>query len=200
MRLSEQEFLAMNNPVRRMVQRYVEFRIFRQLLKKHNVTLTGRAILEAGCGSGYGTELLFKTFAPSRLVALDIMPEQIELAKKRHIAAEIFIGDMTRINLPSHSFDAVFVFGVLHHIPAWRTAQLELSRVLKPGGVLLIEELSRRAVGFFERFGFHHPIEARFDFQEFENGLGRAGFEIRDQRRICGLSGMKSYLCVKKSI
>ena len=198
MRLSKREFLAMNNPVKRMMQRCVEFRIFRQSLKKHNIVLTGKAILDAGCGSGYGTELLFRTFTPSRLVAFDIMPEQIELAKKRHIAAEIFVGDMTRIDLSSHSFDAVFVFAVLHHIPEWEKALAELTRMLKPGGVLLIEDVGRKAADFSEHFGFCHPKEARFDLQEFEDELKRIGFEILEQKKILGISSMKSYLCLKK--
>jgi hypothetical protein len=64
MRLSSQEFKAMNNTVRRFVQRTVEFPIFNSL------GLTGEHwdILEIGCGSGYGAVLL-STLHPKKAVA-----------------------------------------------------------------------------------------------------------------------------------
>jgi hypothetical protein len=58
MRLGRIEFLAMNNPLKRWLQKHVEFRVFRRHLEKHHIDLTGKAILDAGCGSGYGTELI----------------------------------------------------------------------------------------------------------------------------------------------
>ncbi len=58
MRLSKAEFLAMNNPVRRYVQKHLELKIIREHLKKHNFSLEGKIILDAGCGSGYSTQLI----------------------------------------------------------------------------------------------------------------------------------------------
>ena len=54
MRLSKAEFFAMNNPIRRLMQRNLEFRAFRESLKKHNIDLRGKMILDAGCGLGWG--------------------------------------------------------------------------------------------------------------------------------------------------
>lgn len=154
MRLGRIKFLAMNNPLKRWLQKHVEFRVFRRHLEKHHVDLTGKAILDAGCGSGYGTELIAAALAPRQLVAFDLMPEQIALTRRRKLDVQFFVGDMTRVDLPDGAFDGAFIFGVLHHIPHWRQALREMARLLKPGGVLLVEE-----------------PRARFDWPELERGI-----------------------------
>ena len=133
MRLSRIEFLAMNNYVRRFLQKHLEFKIFKQLLKKHNIDLTGKVILDVGCGSGYGSELIVKEFKPSQIIGFNFMPEQIALAKKRRLKADFFVCDATKIELPDNMFDAAFVFGVLHHIPEWKKSLQEIARVLSWG-------------------------------------------------------------------
>jgi ubiquinone/menaquinone biosynthesis C-methylase UbiE len=124
--------------------------------------------------------LIARAFAPSHLIAFDLMPEQIELAKRRSLKADFFVGDMTNLELPSETFDAVFIFGVLHHIPTWRKALREMASVLKPKGVLLVEE-----------------PQARFRWSEFERSIEQAGFEILERSRVLTQS-FQSYLTQKK--
>lgn len=58
--------------MRRWGQKYFEFKLFKRHLEKHNIDLTGKAILDIGCGSGYGTELIYKAFNPSLLLTFDL--------------------------------------------------------------------------------------------------------------------------------
>ena len=166
MRLGKFEFLAMNNPLRRWSQKHVELKIFKDQLKKAGIELNGKVIMDGGCGSGYSTELIVNEFHPSRIVAFDFMPEQIALAKKRDLKVDFAVGDLTKIDAADGTFDAVFIFGVLHHIPQWEEALSQISRVLKPGGVLLVEEPRHR-----------------FDWNDFESGIKQAGFEIVDMTK-----------------
>ena len=179
MRLGKFEFLAMNNPLRRWSQKHIELKIFKDQLKKAHIELNGKVIMDGGCGSGYGTELIVNEFHPSRIVAFDFMPEQIGLAKKRNLKVDFAVGDLTKIDAADGTFDAVFIFGVLHHIPQWTEALSQISRVLKLGGVLLVEEPRHR-----------------FDWNDLESGIKQAGFEILDMTKyfVCDFH---FYLCRK---
>jgi len=185
-RLNAIEFAAMQSPLRRLVQRRWELPTFVRALDRAGIDLRGKRILEAGCGSGYALELLAKRFRPSRLVGFDLMPEQIERARARNITgAEVRIGDITRIAETDGSFDAVFVFGILHHVPGWRVALAELSRVLTPGGALCVEEIHGRGAWLEDKFlGTSHPREAAFDWPTFREALRDAGLTVVGDRRL----------------
>ena len=77
-RLCDAELKAVNGPLRRFLQRRVEFPIFRWLGLKGQ----GLDILEVGCGSGYGAVLLCR-LKPKSYLGIDLMPEMIDLALKR---------------------------------------------------------------------------------------------------------------------
>lgn len=179
MRLGKTEFYAMNNPVRRIVQKYGEFRVFKHFLKKQKINLSNKVIIDAGCGSGYSSKLILDAFTPSELIAFDIMPEQIAIAQKRYTNITFKIGDLTAITIPNGTADAVFVFGILHHIPEWRKALRNISGFLKKSGVFLVDE---------PRY--------RFTWNEFEQGIRDAGLSICEKKNILGPL-FRSYLCVK---
>lgn len=196
--MDRKELMFVNSSLREFFQNHYEFRIFKRFLTKNNIDLHNGVIMDAGCGSGYGSELLVKEFQPRELFAFDVMPEQIERARKRGLPATFFVGDVTAIDLPSQKCDAAFVFAFLHHVPQWKKALQELERVLKPGGVLLIEELNKKTVDDAERYlRVYHSKESRFEWSEFINGLEEAGFSIIEDRMIYAGHG-RSFMCVKK--
>jgi ubiquinone/menaquinone biosynthesis C-methylase UbiE len=198
--LNSIEMAMMQSPVRAWSQRHIELRAFRRLLRRVGRDLTGARILEAGCGNGHGLELLARELRPSRLVGFDLMPEQIERARRRGVDAEIAIGDITAIAHPDTSFDAVFVFGILHHVPAWRRGLAELARVLAPGGVLLVEEVHGAYVDWQDRW-LHtsHPPEARFDWTQFRRGIEDAGLAIAAETAILPLAPIRSFCAIAPS-
>ena len=199
-RLNAVELFAMNNPARRLLQRHVEMRAFSAMLDDAGIELDGARVLDAGCGSGYSTRLISERFRPREVVAFDLMPEQIERARKRHAGlARFSVGDLTRISHPDASFDAAFVFGVLHHVPEWKAALAELARVLRPGGVLLVEEIHGRFVDFEDRFLFtEHPKSARFDWLTFRQVLDTVGFSVLRERPLAS-EVFRSFLCRKRA-
>jgi SAM-dependent methyltransferase len=168
MELSKIEFRAMNNPIRRWVLKNVEFKLFKQHLKKCNINLNRKTILA----------------------------KQIELAKKRRINADFFIGDATDIHLVPQTFDAAFIFGVLHHIPEWEKALCEIAKALKSGGFLLVEEPSITLINFANRLGFKHPEKSKFRWAKFEEGLKLGGFDILVKEKMWW-NTFQSYLCIK---
>ncbi|MFX0117350.1 MAG: class I SAM-dependent methyltransferase [Candidatus Hodarchaeota archaeon] len=190
------ELRFMNSPLKVLMQRYFEFPIFKRFLSSCSVDLSNKAILEVGCGSGYGLELLYKEFRPSKLVAFDILPDQVALARSRRLPAKVFIGSVLDISLPSDTFDAVFIFTVFHHVEGWRDAFKELNRILKPNGVLLVNELSKRSLDRIERFlKVKHPKMSRFSWKEFREGLISTGFRIVREKMI--LKDFGFFMCIK---
>ncbi|MFX1339747.1 MAG: class I SAM-dependent methyltransferase [Promethearchaeota archaeon] len=188
--------MFVNSPLKKLMLKYFEFLIFKKFLHSQKIILKNKTILEAGCGAGYGLKLIFQTFNPKYLYGFDILPEEVLLAKKKNIPAKIFVGDITNIKLPTNSFDAVFAITVLHHVPKYSEALKELNRVLKPGGVLLIDDLNKRAVDIFKIFfGVKHPKKARFEWFEFFNSISSAGFKILKKKLFP--IGFGLFLCIK---
>ena len=139
MRLSNREFRAMNNPVRRFFQRRVEFPTFRRM----GLEAGGKDVLEIGCGSGYGAVLL-SSLQPRSYIGIDLMAEQIELARRIELPGAVFhIMDATDLAaFEDASKDLVVIFGILHHIPRWPQVIKEARRVLRTGGEIFLEEPS----------------------------------------------------------
>jgi ubiquinone/menaquinone biosynthesis C-methylase UbiE len=195
--IDEKELKLVNSAVREFCQKHYEFRAFKRYLKGNHIDLNDKVILDAGCGSGYSSWLIMKEFQPKELFAFDVLPEEIEVAKRRGVPANLFVGDIKCILLPAEKFDAVFAFDVLHHVPGWRTALKEINRVLKSGGVLLVHEPRRKALDNWERFfNIHHPIESRFEWPELFDGLVESGFRVIEKRNLY-LGLFQSCLCIK---
>ncbi len=189
--------MAMNNPVRRLSQKYIEFKRFEKYISKQNIQLLNSTVLDAGCGSGYSSKLIAKRFRPKELISFDYMPEQIAIAKKKNPYAKYYVDDITAINQPTEKFDAVFVFEILHHVPNWKQAINELYRVIKKGGYLFICEVNDKGVSFVDRYlKFNHPPEAKFSWNEFSKALITANFIIEEQSKLV-FKCFRTYICKK---
>jgi SAM-dependent methyltransferase len=177
----------LDSPVRNFFQKHYEFRVWRQMLERKRVD-PGEAILDAGCGSGHGTELLIRAFCPRHLVALDVRPDQVEKARRRlsRWTGQAFTADITDTGLGTGTFTAAFAFGLFHHIiPSWTAALAELGRVLRPGGMLLIGGEPPRDVP-----------SIGFEREKLLQELARAGFRRIDSCKMYwGL--FESHLCTR---
>lgn len=148
----------MNNPVRAMVQRHYEA----GLMQKIGGRVSGERVLEIGCGRGVGTEIIFKRFGAREVHAFDVDPDMIALAQSRLSAfpsdrLRLFVGDAAAIEAEDGTFDAVFDFAIIHHIPDWKKAIREVARVLRPGG-RFFEEVTKQALDrWLYRTFLDHP-------------------------------------------
>ena len=170
------EFALMNNPVRAAIQRHVEAR---RLLEMGG-PLHGARVLELGCGRGVGTALILDVFGAAAVDAFDLDPRMIARARRRlhghGSRVRLWVGDATSIAVSDASYDAVFDFGIIHHVPDWRRALVEVRRVLRPGGRFYAEEVLRRFIVHpIARRLLEHPQQDRFDTAEFVSALHQAG-------------------------
>ena len=186
MKLNALEFALMNNPVRAMSQRYLET----PLLIGPPGVLSGKQVLEVGCGRGVGIEILLARGAAS-VAGFDLDPEMVVLAQQRLAKygsrARVFVGDAAMIAAPDASFDAVVDYGIIHHIPSWPQALHEIARVLRPGGDFYFEDLFKGLISAWPiRALFDHPQTTQFTGQEFRAGLVAAGLCVQVWRELDG--------------
>ena len=185
MLLNTCEFFLMNNPVRAMMQRYFEARRF---LKMSGSISVGRA-LEIGCGRGVGVKIILDQFHATTVDAFDLDPRMVQRARKRlkrrREKINLWVGDATHIQKPDSNYDAVFDFGIIHHVPDWRAAVTEVFRVLKPGGLFYAEEVFKKFISHpVWRRLLEHPQQDRFDHQQFISTLTQTGFIIVAEREL----------------
>ncbi len=128
--------------------------------------------LEIGCGQGAGAFLINQYTPCERLVCVDIDLWTVEYARYyihnpqrwardiRNGNVELLCEDASSLSFRDSSFDAVFLFGALHHIASWREVIREVHRVLKPGGVFSFEDaLFPHSLGILNELAGHVPIE-----------------------------------------
>ena len=137
----------------------------------------GKTVLEYGCGDGLNTVVLAKRGA--RVIALDISPQLLALAKQRLEVnrcegVELLVGSAHDLPLPDESVDVVFGMAILHHLDL-EIASREVRRVLKKGGRGIFEEPLRNSKLYAWARQFF-PMHA--DVSPFERPL--TDWEIND--------------------
>jgi len=129
----------------------------------------GKRVLDAGCGTAYGTALLAEAGATSVLgvdlassvldSVRDGMPETVELR----------VADLTNLELPEDSFDLVVCFEVIEHFKEPLVVLDHLARVLTKDGLIVVSSPNR---GIYPPGNPHH-------FHEFTSSELRAAMEER---------------------
>ncbi len=187
MKLSAKEFDAMQMKWRKWYIEKVELRTF----QKFGSDLRDEDVLEVGCGNGYAASLITARGVNS-YTGLDIMPEQLEIARKRNLPNACFVlGSADDLSaFQDKSFDAILDFCILHHVEGWRTFFDESRRVLKDGGSIYAADLSKTCIHIVDALlHWDHAEEALFTLKEFEKEANKRGFETVKKTNDLGLEG-----------
>ena len=105
--------------------------------------LSGKRVLEVGCGHGGGASYLMRTLHPASYTGLDLNPVGIAFCRKRHNlpGLEFVQGDAENLPFPDESFHAVINIESSHCYPRLSRFLAEVARVLRPGGHFLYADL-----------------------------------------------------------
>jgi ubiquinone/menaquinone biosynthesis C-methylase UbiE len=142
-------------------------------------------VADVGCGYGRSLGKLHQRFAPQRLIGMDIDPEMVRAATAEvaalNIDAEFICCSSSNITLADNSVDLLFCHQTFHHLIDQERAVAEFYRVLKPGGVLLFAESTKRYIhSWIIRLLFRHPMNVQKTAPEYLAMVRSAGFSVPD--------------------
>jgi len=139
-------------------------------------------IVDFGCGFGRSFKLLEERFRPIRIVGIDADPKMLarsRLEARRHgLPVELKRTRNSSLPLGDESVDMIFCHQTFHHLVDQRRALREFHRVLKPEGLLLFAESTRKFIdSWIIRLLFRHPMETQRSAHEYLSMINEAGFE-----------------------
>jgi SAM-dependent methyltransferase len=146
---------------------------------------TGTHVLEVGAGSGRDSAALAR--AGARVFLLDASAGALELAALtdgEFRGRSLVLGDALGSPFPDATFDVVFHQGLLEHFPDPLPLLLENRRILKPGGILLVDvpqtfhpwTVLKKALIAVDRW--FAGWETQYSPPGLERIIRRAGFEL----------------------
>lgn len=137
-------------------------------------------VLEAGCGEGYGADLLAGT--AGRVVALDCDAATIAHVARRYPRVNALVGNLVALPLRPSTVDAVVSLQVIEHLWEQQRFPAECARVLRPDGRLLLSTPNRLTFSP----GRDHPLNPFHTRElaptELVELLGAAGFDVEQLR------------------
>jgi ubiquinone/menaquinone biosynthesis C-methylase UbiE len=147
-------------------------------------------VLDVACGTGRTLRQLATAYPEHRYYGLDLSPYYVQVARKQlgDVVNASFVTDNAE-HMPFRDdyFDVVTSVFLFHELPtnARRNVLREIHRVLRPGGLVVIEDSAQRSdageVAFFlERFSeeFHEPFYRDYLAEDLSDALPRAGFVV----------------------
>lgn len=135
----------------------------------------GARVLDVGCGPGVLAAEAARQIPDSRVIGLDASASRIEEAKRNlsdFAGAEAHLGDASALPFTTGSFDVVYSRMLLEYLPDKPKAVAEMTRVCRPGGIVLLQDLDGQLV-------WHHPSdeELEADVQRVLVALSTTGFD-----------------------
>jgi len=147
----------------------------------------GERVLDAGCGTGYGSRLLLQKAAT--VVGIDLSPLAIQYAREHYHGPGIAFAQMDcqRLAFPDADFDFLVCFEVFEHMEDQDGFLRECLRVMRPGGTLLLSTPNASTAEVHMRsIGQHNPFHiGMLDLPAFRRAVERrfGCVEIFGQRR-----------------
>jgi SAM-dependent methyltransferase len=141
------------------------------------VELSGRDVLEVGCGRGGGASFIFERFTPRLLIGLDLAAAAVRRCRSRHArpGLEFVAGRADELPFPDASFDVILSVESSHCYPNVPRFLAEVRRALRPDGLLVLADFRRTDATPSSTDG------ATQDLQSFRAQIADAGFRVVEE-------------------
>lgn len=102
-------------------------------------------LLDCGCGPAPMLRLLHEKYPQKHYTGIDLTPEMIEMARSKNMKdVELVVGDCEKLPFDSESYDVVICCHSFHHYPNVQDFFDSVYRVLRPGGRLILRDMTAR--------------------------------------------------------
>jgi len=140
----------------------------------------GKRVLDAGCGTGYGSAELAQSAAA--VTGVDISADAIEYASASYpIPGLRFLkSSCIAMPVPAESFDLLVAFEVIEHITDYRAFLNECARVLTREGLFIVSSPNKRYYAQTRAATGPNPFhEHEFEAEEFVRELEKVFGNVR---------------------
>lgn len=140
-------------------------------------------VADVGCGFGRSLPKLYHRFRPRRLIGMDVDGAMLDASAREilsaDIQAELIQCSSDSLSLEDNSVDLLFCHQTFHHLVEQEKAIREFYRVLKPGGVMLFAESTRRYIESWTiRYLFRHPMHVQKTAAQYLALVRDTGFTV----------------------
>jgi len=129
----------------------------------------GRRVLDAGCGTGYGSLQLAASAA--HVLGVDLSGDAIDYARRHYAVPNLDFLQASCIRLPARdaAFELVTAFEVIEHLPDWIDFLQEMKRVTCPAGLFLVSTPNKAYYGASRGAAEANPYHVHeFEYADFQ--------------------------------
>ena len=170
-------------------------------------------ILDIGTGPGFFSLILSKE--GHKLTGIDCSKEMIEVAKKncKNTDSEFYVMDSHKLDFSDNSFDIIVCRNVTWTLYNPKKAYKEWTRVLKPGGKIIIfdanwylsyfdenlrKEVEKAQVNYKNKYGRPYESCTKETPDEFSGAIDGQGKEEKTMTKTMKIEGMMCGHCEKR--
>jgi SAM-dependent methyltransferase len=148
-----------------------------EIIVKTAGILKGDVVLDVGTGTGILIPLI-QTYAPGHVLACDLSAEMLKQLKKNYAGVATIMADVRDLTLPDKHIDVVLINACYPNIADKPGAFANISRMMKPGGRMIISHPLGKAFIDSLREGSLFPLDDFPEKGEADVLLAPYGFHI----------------------
>jgi SAM-dependent methyltransferase len=155
----------------------------RAALRRHlSPSSDAPVLLEVGCSSGFLLPELVSDWPGSLVMGSDVVPGPLDSLARKLPALPLLQFDLVQCPLPSASVDAVVLLNVLEHVEQDGQAVAQIARVLKPGGIAVVEVPA--GPGLYDVYDRYLRHFRRYRLRDLASLLRNAGLALLEESHL----------------